>query len=132
MTDKKMIESLRNYAKAYASDKKYDLNPGLALMIANRMERLVENMVLIEADLKTAMTSDDNCLLCGHYIQCNGKECDCYIEGNEAINENGNRIAFQWSCMDFNWGDCPKMDDLPCKDCDASMNHFVWRGNETK
>lgn len=42
MTDRKMIESLRDYAKAYASDKKYDLNPGLALMIANRMEQLID------------------------------------------------------------------------------------------
>ena len=41
MTDKKMIESLRNYARAYSSEKSYDLNPGLALMIANRMEQLV-------------------------------------------------------------------------------------------
>lgn len=42
MTDKKMIESLRNYARAYVGDKKYDLNPGLALMIANRMEQLIQ------------------------------------------------------------------------------------------
>ncbi len=41
MTDKKMIEVLRAYARAYASDKKYDLNPGLALMIANRIEQLI-------------------------------------------------------------------------------------------
>lgn len=42
MTDNKMIEALRDYARAYTIDKKYDLNPGLALMIANRMEQLVE------------------------------------------------------------------------------------------
>lgn len=41
MTDKQMIEALRAYARAYASDKKYELNPGLALMIANRMEQLI-------------------------------------------------------------------------------------------
>ena len=41
MNDKSMIEVLRNYARAYSSEKQYDLNPGLALMIANRMERLV-------------------------------------------------------------------------------------------
>ncbi len=41
MTDREMIEALRDYARAYTSDKAYDLNPGLALMIANRMEQLV-------------------------------------------------------------------------------------------
>jgi hypothetical protein len=40
MSDKKMIELLRDYVKSYTSDKKYDLNPGLALMIANRLEQL--------------------------------------------------------------------------------------------
>ena len=42
MTDKKMIEALRDYAKAYTNGKKYDLNPGLALMIANRIEQLTQ------------------------------------------------------------------------------------------
>ena len=41
MDDIEMIEALRNYARAYTNDKKYNLNPGLALMIANRMEQLV-------------------------------------------------------------------------------------------
>lgn len=42
MTDRKMIEALRDYAKSYTSGKPYDLNLGLALMIANRMEQLVD------------------------------------------------------------------------------------------
>ena len=41
MTDNKMIEALRDYARTYTSGKPYHLNPGLALMIANRMEQLV-------------------------------------------------------------------------------------------
>lgn len=41
MTDKKMIEALRDYSRAYTSGKPYNLNPGLALMIANRMEQLI-------------------------------------------------------------------------------------------
>ena len=43
MTDKEMIEALRNYAKSYTSDKRYAFNPGLALLIANRMEQLISN-----------------------------------------------------------------------------------------
>lgn len=41
MTDKKMIETLRDYARTYTSGSPYSFNPGLALMIANRMEHLV-------------------------------------------------------------------------------------------
>ena len=41
MTDKEMIEALRDYAKEYTSGKPYGFNPGLALMIANRMEQLI-------------------------------------------------------------------------------------------
>lgn len=36
-----MIEALRNYAKEYTNGKPYGFNPGLALMIANRMEQLI-------------------------------------------------------------------------------------------
>lgn len=52
MTDKKMIEILRDYARAYTSGKPYSLNPGLALMIANRMEQLIEAEVP-NSDLET-------------------------------------------------------------------------------
>lgn len=42
MTDKRMIEILREYAKSYTNDKPYLLNPGFVLMIAKRMEQLAE------------------------------------------------------------------------------------------
>ena len=41
MTDREMIEALRDYARTYTSGKPYGFNPGLALMIANRMEQLI-------------------------------------------------------------------------------------------
>lgn len=40
MNDKELIKALRDYAQACVSDKHYDFNPGLALIIANRMEQL--------------------------------------------------------------------------------------------
>ena len=41
MTDREMIDALRHYARSYTNDHPYALNPGLALMIANRMEQLL-------------------------------------------------------------------------------------------
>ena len=148
MTDKQLIKILRDYTKAYIDGKPYYINPGLALMIANRVEQLValvENgqsaidtnqrlagkLVEIENDFKKAITADDYCSICKNYIPCKGKECDCYVEGKGATDEKGNYIDWSWTCMDFNYGDCPKMDDVPCKDCKI-ISHFIWRGNEIK
>ena len=54
MTDKQMIDALRNYARTYTSGKPYSLNPGLALMIANRMEQLV--MAVQDSERQTGQT----------------------------------------------------------------------------
>lgn len=148
MTDKKMIESLRDYARTYTSGKPYSLNPGFALMIANRMEQLItlaengqsaidtnkklaKKLIKMEIDFKEAITNDDYCSICGHFIPCKGTECDCYEEGRGMTDDKGNYCDHRWTCMDFDWGDCPKMDNVPCKECKI-MSHFIWRGNETK
>lgn len=52
MTDKEMIEALRSYARSYTSDKASWFNPGIALMIANRMEQLVELIMQNEKEIK--------------------------------------------------------------------------------
>ena len=39
-----MIEALRDYARSYTNGKEYGFNPGLALMIANRMEQLLNQV----------------------------------------------------------------------------------------
>ena len=45
MTDKELIEALRNYAKSYTNGNPYNFNPGIALMVSNRMEQLVGTSV---------------------------------------------------------------------------------------
>ena len=40
MSDKELIEALRYYIKEYSLEKPYNLNPGLALMAAKRIEEL--------------------------------------------------------------------------------------------
>lgn len=44
MSDKELIEALRYYIKEYSLEKPYNLNPGLALMAANRIEELSNSM----------------------------------------------------------------------------------------
>ena len=57
MTDREMIEALRNYAKEYTKGERYSFNPGLALMIANRIEQLIAliEKVQSEADINQRM-----------------------------------------------------------------------------
>lgn len=40
MTNEELIKSLKNYARAYSSGNPYDFNPGVAIMVANRIEEL--------------------------------------------------------------------------------------------
>ena len=146
ISDKKLIEMLKQYAKSYNNGEPYGFNPGLALIIANRMEQLItlaengqsaietsqilaEKLQAAVADIKQAISGDDHCLLCAHYVPCLGKECDSYTEGDKLIDEKGKYISWKWTCQDFDWGDCPKMDVLPCKNCDF-VSDFVWRGNQ--
>ena len=42
MTDREMVALLKDYANAYIDGKPYTLHYGLALMIAKRMEQLIE------------------------------------------------------------------------------------------
>lgn len=155
MDDKILIKALRNYAQAYVDDQYYDFNPGFALMIANRMEqlialsengqsaidtnqRLAENITELQSqldaavnDIKVALNTDDNCLLCKHYIKCEDESCNCYVSGYGCTDEKGHYMDWHWSCEDFNWGECPKLENTPCNGCDF-VNHFEWRGNNTK
>ena len=42
MKDIEMIEALRNYAKSYSNGNPYSFNPGVAIMVANRIEQFVD------------------------------------------------------------------------------------------
>lgn len=151
MTDKELINYLKDYAKSSTSGAPYVFNPGLALIIANRMEQLVSlaengqsaidtNQRLVAhidnlktqlngaiEDIKTVFNTDDVCLLCKHYIKCEGKDCECYMSGYGLEDENGNYIPWSWSCIDFNFGECSKLKNTPCNGCDF-INNFEWRG----
>lgn len=41
MTDKELVEALKDYTRSYTSGKPYNFNPGLALIIANRIEQFI-------------------------------------------------------------------------------------------
>ena len=72
---------------------------------------------------------DDACKYCKHNQPCHGKECEHYVEGRDAWDHNGCKHDWQWSCMDFNFGECTKLENTPCNGCIKNyMSGFEWRG----
>ena len=59
------------------------------------------------------------------------KECDKYIEGVGGYGQDGKHFPdWKWSCMDFDFGTCPRLEDTPCNECfDNDCKGFEWRGN---
>ena len=60
---------------------------------------------------------EDLCLLCKHYIKCEPKTCSDFISGDSVKDAKGNIIEWKWTCQDFNYGDCPKLENTPCYQC---------------
>jgi hypothetical protein len=82
-------------------------------------------------DFKEFILHPDNaCKYCKHHHPCSGKECEGYVEGKGAWDNKHCYYDWQWSCMDFNFGECPKLENTPCNHCiENDMRGFEWRGN---
>lgn len=81
-------------------------------------------------DIKKAINSDDVCSFCKRDASCQGEKCDKYIEGRGMKFENTDQyIDEKWTCMDFEYGTCPKLEDTPCNGCfENDMSGFEWKG----
>lgn len=75
------------------------------------------------------LNPDDVCKFCRHNQPCNGKSCDDYIEGNGVWDNKNCHYDWQWNCMDFDFGECSKLENTPCNGCiKNNMRGFEWRG----
>ena len=101
---------------------------GKSAIEANK--QLTKKFEALLKDFKEFMLhSDDICKYCKHYQPCLGKECECYIEGRGIQDEKGYTHDWQWSCEDFNFGTCDKLENTPCNGCiKHKMQGFEWRG----
>jgi hypothetical protein len=57
----------------------------------------------------------DLCSLCKNIIACEEKKCEKYISG--IGDAEGKYPEWKWSCMDFDFGECPLMENTPCNGC---------------
>lgn len=91
--------------------------------LAKRLNAAVE-------DIKKAIDSDDICSFCKYNTPCQGEKCDQYIEGKGMkLEKTGQYIDKKWTCMDFDYGTCPKLEYGSCNRCfENNMKGFKWRG----
>lgn len=59
---------------------------------------------------------DDIYRKCTHYHECEAEECRDYESGTAGY-INGSNANFHWTCMDFNYGTCPVLENTPCNGC---------------
>ena len=75
--------------------------------------------------------SDDICGYCKHKIECKGQDCDDYCSGTGDI--DGKYPDWKWTCEDFDFGTCAKMESTPCNGCfENDCDGFEWRGPEAE
>lgn len=80
-------------------------------------------------DIKSAINGELICDFCMYDHKCQGENCDKYADGVGCTDENGKYYDWEWTCMDFNFGTCAKLEDTPCNGCfENGMSGFEWRG----
>ena len=92
-------------------------------LLARQYEALLKDVK------KIIVKCDDVCEYCKHHKPCFSKKCECYVEGRGAEDQNGYMHDWEWSCEDFDFGTCPKLENTPCNGCIRNnMKGFEWRG----
>lgn len=92
--------------------------------LLGRAARVIQKLSKDVRDL--AVKSDNGCEYCKHHQPCDGKNCKDYIEGKTARDYKGCQHDWEWSCMDFRYGECPKLENTPCNMCNFE-NNWEWR-----
>ena len=139
--DDKIIDLLEQAANTIeelsAQNKQLRTDLIMQTALAQNGQRVIDDNKILsrkfEALLKDfkefMLDSDDVCKYCKHNQPCHGKECECYIQGTEAWDHKGCKYDWQWSCQDFRFGECPKLENTPCNGCiQHNMQNFEWRG----
>ena len=63
------------------------------------------------------LNPDDACKYCKHNQPCEGEKCKFYTKGIGLEDLKGYKYDWQWTCEDFRFGECPKLEGTPCNGC---------------
>jgi hypothetical protein len=100
-------------------------------------KRLIKHIAQLQSELdvafktirELALHSEDTCQYCKYDTPCKGDKCECFIEGVGMTDEQDKYYNIKWTCMDFNYGECPMLENTPCNECvQNDFGHFEWKG----
>jgi hypothetical protein len=97
----------------------------------NRCRELEEELEKTKKERDTVIKNhsriENICGYCRNFYSCEGPKCSDYIEG--VGDADGKFPNWKWSCMDFAWGQCSKLENTPCNGCiDNKHRGFDWGG----
>lgn len=133
----RLTERLSNdVVKIIGWDSLFKADTDIATMIDRAIERLAQyedtgvtpNDVANYKELYIDMLKEYDDDLCGKcknnpHVVCD-KTCPDYVEGRGGT-FNGRYVNFAWSCLDFDYGDCPRLENTLCYKCfDNGFDHF--------
>ena len=96
--------------------------------LTDENQQLTEKFSILSKDFnEVIIKSEDVCKYCKHHQPCEGRNCKDYIEGKDAWDDKHCYHDWVWSCQDFNYGECPKLENTPCNGCNFE-NNFEWKG----
>jgi hypothetical protein len=100
-----------------------------AQLAARLIQLQAELTVAVEDIRELALNSEDTCQYCKYDKPCIGDICKCFIEGVGMTDNEGKYYNTKWTCMDFNYGECPMLENTPCNGCAQNdFKNFEWRG----
>ena len=92
-------------------------------------KQLIKKINMLFQDFKeVVLESDEVCKYCKYQQPCEGKSCKQYIEGVGGWLHNEYHHDWKWNCQNFNYGECPKLENTYCNGCDFKTN-WKWRGD---
>jgi hypothetical protein len=130
-------EAINTLEKLYAENKRLRNDLIMPTALAQNIQNTINNNKEFEKQFKVLLKDfkefilnhDDVCEYCKYNQPCRGEKCDAYIKGKDAWDHNGCKHDWEWSCEDFNFGECPKLENTPCNGCiKNNMRGFEWRG----
>ena len=96
--------------------------------LVDENQQLTEKISILSKDFnEVIIKSEDICKYCKHHQPCEGKNCKDYIEGKDVWDNKHCYYDWVWSCQDFKYGECPKLENTPCNGCNFK-NNFKWNG----
>ena len=104
-----------------------DMENAVTSILSDKMKTDILNNQLTK-DLFNVLIGEeeaDPCDYCKHNVVVCSESCIDYQEGRGATDKNGRYLDWHWSCMDWEFGSCKRLEHTPCHNCCTKDKKFV-------